>query len=333
MLSYLTALLLAAHAPGVVGEGIGIKASAGSIAPLEQVEESKLLAKKKKKKKKKRGKKKNGKAAKQESAPTPEPEPVAEPAPEPVAQPAAPEPVADAPATAAPAQDAAPADSAEQTEAGAGEAAPTSEVKAVAQAPTSEVASATATSEVASEADDDAGAAKSGLGIGLWVSGLMPRGDLKPAFAVGLGVDYALGVADLGVRFQGGWSSLQQQDSVMIAGRGQTMLIQHSMVLPFDLSLRAALADVGGFKTHAALGLAVDISHNEFQAFSVPAEVQNDVAFGVVAAVGGALAAGPGALGIEIRYRETAADIGAWKSVGENIFGNFALQLGYSLSL
>lgn len=183
------------------------------------------------------------------------------------------------------------------------------------------------------------------LRVGPKVGGFLPRADLKPGVSLSLLVDVplrTLGVpasfgmgafaADLSVYVEGGWSPMRQQQTASIPGRGQTDLIQSSLVLPFDLGLRLRL-ELGALAPFVGLAFAADYSRTELRSFSTEPVQHNDLGFGVAAAGGLAIRLGPGDLMLEFRYRETHADLGSYDTVGEGTLANAALHLGYVVAV
>jgi len=178
------------------------------------------------------------------------------------------------------------------------------------------------------------------LRVGPAVGGVMPRGDLRAGLDVGLLVDVpfsTLGLPavppfDLSAYLEGGYSPMRQQDDIIIPGRGHAKLIQNSMVLPFELGLRARLP-MGALTPCAALGFAMDVTRTELRAFSVAPVQENDVAMGVSVAAGIQADAGPGVFIAELRYREVHADLGAWSGIAEPTMAAAALHLGYLVAL
>ncbi|MBI5507530.1 MAG: hypothetical protein HY903_02135 [Deltaproteobacteria bacterium] len=171
------------------------------------------------------------------------------------------------------------------------------------------------------------------LRAGPYVGGLLPRGDLRPTLSVGLTLEAPLPLAlsgfELAVYGAGGWSPMRQQQEAIIPGRGQGQVIQNSLVLPFDVGARVRFVLGLPVQPYASAALAIDVSRTEIQAFSLPPDHQNDVAFGVAAAGGVYLPAGPGGLLAELRYRETRANLGALGDVVEERLANTSLFAAY----
>jgi hypothetical protein len=183
------------------------------------------------------------------------------------------------------------------------------------------------------------------LRVGVGIGGVLPRADLKPGYSVSLLIDLPLrsigvpasfevaGVsAGLSVYAEGGWSPMRQQETTIIPGRGQTNLIQSSLVLPFDLGIRLRLA-LGGLAPFLGVGFAADYTRTELRAFSTEPVQQNDLALGVAVGGGLAIRLGPGDLMLELGYRETNADLGSYDDIAEDTLANGVLQLGYVLAL
>ncbi|MBI3179148.1 MAG: hypothetical protein HYZ27_05770 [Deltaproteobacteria bacterium] len=174
------------------------------------------------------------------------------------------------------------------------------------------------------------------LRIGPTFGGVLPRGDLEPTFMAGLLADLpvtAVRGIELSAYGEVGWSPLRQQDDVIIPGRGQTQLVQNTQVFLGEAGLRASVRLSELFYAHAALGLAIDVTRTELKAFSLPAEAQNDLAWGPGGGLGVLMSLGPGALLAEIRYRELTGDLGGFNDIGEPALGRGTLHVGYLFAL